>query len=394
MNRTAFSKGKPPVMALLTLVLAFCQPAFAAPRNQPPVISGTPPTSAKVGVAYAFQPIASDAEGQRLTFGVNNRPSWAVFNSQTGFLSGKPTVAGTYSNIRIWVSDRRYTVSLPSFTIVVASASGGNHPPVISGTPATSVTVGQAYNFTPSASDPDGQTLTFSIANRPTWATFSTTTGRLSGTPTVAGTSSNISITVSDGALTASLANFSITAQALANRPPVIGGTPVTWATAGQPYSFRPAVSDADSDPLTFSIAGRPAWAMFDTSNGTLYGTPTSSGTFANIVIGVSDGMASVSLPAFAIVVAASPTTSATVSWTAPTMHSDGTPITGLSGFRVFAGTTPGQYSQNVSIPGAGVTSVVLDGLASGNVWYFVVTAVNSAGLESAKSKEFSVNRL
>lgn len=386
-------------MALLTLVLAFCQPAFcqpvfAVPGNKPPVISGTPPTSATVGVAYAFQPVASDPEGRALTFSVTNRPSWAVFNSQTGLLSGKPTVAGTHSNIRISVSDQKYTASLPVFTIVVAAASGGNRPPVINGTPAASVTVGQAYSFTPTASDPDGQTLTFSIANKPAWAAFSTTTGRLSGTPTVAGASSGISIAVSDGALSATLASFSITAQAVANRPPVIGGTPVTSATAGKPYSFRPIASDADGDPLTFSIAGKPAWATFDTSNGTLYGTPFSSGTFANIVIGVSDGKASASLPAFAIAVAASQSTSATVSWKAPTTNSNGTPITGLTGFRVYAGTTPGLYSQNVAVQGPGVTSVVLDGLASGNVWYFVVTAVNSAGLESPHSQEVSVNRL
>jgi hypothetical protein len=375
-------------------MVAFCQPTVAASANKPPVITGTPPTSAHVGVAYAFQPTASDPEGQRLTFGVNNRPSWAVFNSRTGLLSGKPAVPGTYSNIRIWVSDRRYVALLPAFTIFVVPASGGNRPPVISGTPAPSVTVGQAYSFTPTASDPDGQALTFSVANRPSWATFSSATGTLSGTPTAAGTSTNIAIAVSDGALTASLASFSITAQAPANRPPVIGGAPVTSATAGQPYSFRPTATDADGDPLTFTISGRPTWATFDASAGTLHGTPNSSGTFANIVIGVSDGQASVSLPAFAITVAASPTTSATVRWTAPITNTDGTPITGLSGYRVFAGTTPGQYSQDLSIPGPAVTSVILDGLASGNVWYFVVTAVNSAGLESAHSLEVSVNRL
>jgi hypothetical protein len=59
----------------------------------------------------------------------------------------------------------------------------GNRAPVISGTPATSATVGKAYAFQPSASDPDGNTLTYSIVNRPGWATFSSSTGRLSGTP-------------------------------------------------------------------------------------------------------------------------------------------------------------------------------------------------------------------
>ena len=71
-----------------------------------------------------------------------------------------------------------------------------------------------AYSFTPTASDDDaGTTLTYSITNRPSWATLNTTTGELSGTPSNAdvGTSSGIVITVSDGSLNASLASFTIT---------------------------------------------------------------------------------------------------------------------------------------------------------------------------------------
>ena len=83
----------------------------------------------------------------------------------------EPTAAqaGSYPNVSISVTDGAAQDSLPPFTIVV---SAPNRPPVISGSPATSVTVGQAYSFTPTASDPDGQALSFSIANRPSWATF------------------------------------------------------------------------------------------------------------------------------------------------------------------------------------------------------------------------------
>jgi len=78
-------------------------------------------------------------------------------------------------------------------------------PPTISGTPPANVVAGQAYSFAPSASDPGGNALTFSIVNRPSWATFSTTTGQLTGTPTAAnvGSYANITISVSDGTLTA-----------------------------------------------------------------------------------------------------------------------------------------------------------------------------------------------
>ncbi len=41
----------------------------------------------------------------------------------------------------------------------------------------------QAYTFHPSASDADGNTLSFQISNRPTWASFNPTSGSLTGTP-------------------------------------------------------------------------------------------------------------------------------------------------------------------------------------------------------------------
>jgi hypothetical protein len=64
-----------------------------------------------------------------------------------------------------------------------AIAWAANRAPSISGTPPTTATVGRAYSFTPTASDPDGQVLKFSINWKPAWASFSKTTGRLSGTP-------------------------------------------------------------------------------------------------------------------------------------------------------------------------------------------------------------------
>ncbi len=134
------------------------------------------------------------------------------------------------------------------------SGSGGNtvpppaanRAPTISGTPAPSVTAGQAYAFQPSASDPDGQALTFSITNMPSWAAFNAATGRLSGTPAAgnAGTYANIVISVSDRAASAALPAFTITVQA----------APV--ATAGSAtLSWRAPTTNEDGTALT-NLAG------------------------------------------------------------------------------------------------------------------------------------------
>jgi len=394
MYQFEFSGRKSPVIALLCLILYVCQPAIAWAANRAPSISGTPPTTATVGRAYSFTPTASDPDGQVLKFSINWKPAWASFSKTTGRLSGTPPRARTWSTLIISVSDGQVSRSLPAFSI---TASAANSPPVIGGTPSASVNVGQTYAFTPTASDPEGQALTFRITNKPAWATFSTSTGRLRGTPTSAqvGTYFNIVIAVSDGTKTVSLPAFSIAVKSTTvvgstNRAPVISGTPVTSATVGQPYSFKPTVYDADGDTLTFSITNKPAWATFDNSNGTLYGTPGGTGTFASIVITVSDGKASASLVAYTITVSPARTTSVTLSWVPPKTNVDGTPLVDLTGFRVFYGTASGKYSQSLSIASSSVTSVVLEGLGSGYTWYFAVTAVASGGVESAYAKEVS----
>ncbi|MET0067706.1 MAG: putative Ig domain-containing protein [Candidatus Thiodiazotropha sp.] len=276
------------------------------PENSAPVISGTPSTQVAEGQAYAFRPTASDADGDNLTFSIDNRPAWASFDSATGLLSGTPDLndAGTTSNIRISVSDGTDSASLSDFSITVTDT---NQAPTISGTPASSVSEGATYRFAPSASDADGDALSFSIVNRPSWASFNTSTGLLSGTPGMddAGTTSDIRISVSDGSATASLSAFSISVNNV-NQAPTISGTPSTSLEEGVAYSFTPSASDPDGDALSFSVSNLPSWASFNSSNGTLSGTPDSnaSGTYSNIVISVSDGNAQASLSAFAITVA------------------------------------------------------------------------------------------
>jgi hypothetical protein len=263
--------------------------------------------------------------------------------------------------------------------------------PVISGTPATTDTAGQAYSFTPTASAPSGYTISFSISGKPAWASFNTSTGQLSGTPTTAnvGSYSNIVISARDSAGSSSLAPFSITVSnpTVSNTPPTISGQPLTSVNVGSPYTFTPTASDSDGDKLTFSVTNMPAWASFSTSTGTLSGTPasTSAGTYANIIIAVSDGITSVSLPAFSISVNQTSSGSATLTWTPPTQNSDGSALTNLAGYKIHYGTSTSNLTQTVQVANPGLTSYVLSNLSSAT-WYFGVTAYTSAGTESPLS--------
>ena len=356
-----------------------------AAGNAPPIIGGTPSGSVTAGRSYSFTPSASDPEGRLLTFSITNKPVWASFSSASGRLSGSPGSGriGRYSSIVITVSDGQASASLPPFSIDVV---GPNAPPAIDGVPLGSASVGKSYSFTPSASDADGDALTFSITNKPAWASFSSASGRLYGTPGSGrvGTYSNIVISVSDGQASASLGPFSIDVVG-ANAPPTIAGVPSASAPVGKSYAFRPTASDPEGATLTFSIVNKPAWAGFASSTGRLYGTPGSRrvGTYSGIRISVSDGQSTVSLPEFSITVAAAEATgSATVSWSPPATHVDGSAIKDLAGYLVVYGPAPYDLSSSVEISSPLITSAVIEALTPGT-WYFAVKAYTAARIES-----------
>ncbi len=362
--------------------------------NRAPVISGLPMTTATVGAASSFTPTATDADGDPLTFSASNVPNWATFNAATRVLSGTPTTAGTYANIIISVSDGKTVVSLSAFSIVASVAVSTNRAPVISGSPALSVTPGTAYSFTPTASDPDGDALTWSVTGLPSWLSFNASTRTIAGTPAAAnrGTTGTIVVSVSDGkGGTGALAGFTIT---VVNRAPTITGTPVTSVAAASAYSFTPAGADADGDTLTYSVANKPGWATFNTSTGALTGTPASAnkGTFSGIAISANDGRGgSASLASFTI----------TVMNTAPTIT--GTPVTTATVGSAYSFTPSGvdangdtlTYSYTGTLP-TGLTMNTATGRISGTptvagAYSNIVVRVTDTSSASASLAPFTI---
>ena len=192
-----------------------------------------------------------------------------------------------------------------------------------------------------------------------------------------------IRIEVSDGQLSASLPAFAIRVD-LPNRAPVIYGTAAQSVVVGQAFQFVPGSIDEDGDLLGFSIVNKPSWARFSATTGELSGTPTEGdiGLYANIQIRVTDGIATTTLPAFAIEVQARALGSASLSWQPPTQRTDGSALTDLVGYRIHIGSAPGVYAQVISLDNPGLSSYVVEGLGSGT-WYFAMTALDQQGRES-----------
>lgn len=385
--------------ARVTGALVFTSAAIllsSVAHSAAPKISGAPAASVTVGQNYSFKPKGTDADGNKLTYSIANKPGWASFNSATGELHGTPysNHVKTWSGIVISVTDGSTRVSLPAYSLVVKASS--NKSPTISGTPATTATIGTAYSFQPTAKDPEGKALTFTIRNKPSWATFNASTGKLSGTPTAAGTTSSIMIIASDGATsTALLPSFDIAvsgSHSASNQAPTITGYPLKSTLVGASYRFVPTAADGNGDRLVFSISNLPSWASFNTTTGELRGTPTSAGTAQNVQIRVSDGKATASLPTFSIAVTAgtvATSPSIALRWAPPMVNDDGTTLTDLAGFRIRYGRTQDNLSYSVTISNPGITRHVLEDLAAG-LWHFSIAAFSHTGAESDSSPVLS----
>lgn len=202
------------------------------------------------------------------------------------------------------------------------------------------------------------------------------------------------------GGSSASASNSSSSgSSATGNTAPTISGSPTTQASVGTVYSLTPQATDADGDALAFSIANKPSWAQFNTATGQLTGTPASQDSTADIVITVSDGKASASLPAFSITVGTAGSSGSgssapsgpgvSLSWNVPTQTEDGQTLQDLSGYRIHYGTNQNVLVNSIEIQSAGSNTFTVPNLKPGT-YYFAVRAVAANGAESKLSNIIS----
>jgi hypothetical protein len=113
-----------------------------------------------------------------------------------------------------------------------------NQAPTIAGVAPSTAKVGEPYVFVPQANDPENEPLTYAIARKPSWMSFSTSTGQLFGVPGQAaiGVHKDIEISVTDGKAIASLPRFSIQVATASGT----GSAKLRWVAPTQTTSGTP----------------------------------------------------------------------------------------------------------------------------------------------------------
>jgi len=136
-----------------------------------------------------------------LTFSLVNPPVGAKINSTSGVFSWTPSYeqSGTYNIVAV-VTDG---IAKDTSTTAVVVVSDVNRAPVfVKVMPDTTISEGQALSYTYTATDADGDTLTFSLVNPPVGAKINSTSGVFSWTPSKQIGTYQIIISLTDGIVT------------------------------------------------------------------------------------------------------------------------------------------------------------------------------------------------
>jgi len=168
-----------------------------------------------------------------------------------------------------------------------------NQAPIITSYPSTTATVGEAYVYIVEATDPDGDTLTYSLITKPTGMTIKSATGLIEWIPKAKGNYAVI-VKVSDGALDI-IQSFTIVVSKpyappcppAVNHAPIITSIPGDAAIVGVEYTYTIKATDQDGDTLTYSFVSGPEGMAFDTP--TISWTPKTTGSY-DVKVKVSDG--------------------------------------------------------------------------------------------------------
>ena len=172
-------------------------------------------------------------------------------------------------------------------TVVITS----NNMPHITSTPVTNATEDMEYYYNVEAYDPNGDTLTYALVERPPGMTINPSTGEITWTPTNAQVGIyNVTIRAEDGNGGYAIQSWEITV-ANVNNPPEIMSTPITTATQDALYQYNVTARDIDGDTLIYSLDVSPAGMSINASTGLIIWTPTNAQVGEHTVtVKVDDG--------------------------------------------------------------------------------------------------------
>ncbi|MSN26302.1 MAG: hypothetical protein GJV46_10600 [Geobacter sp.] len=294
--------------------------------NHPPSIFNISNASISEGGSFSTQVVASDSDNNSLTYSLSGAPVGMTISS-TGLINYPSAVVGTYVITATVTDNGAGSLSASkTFTLTVIKV---NKAPVITSTPVTATNDNQLYTYNVTATDADGDTLSYGLTTAPLG--MSITGNVVSWTPTKAQAGTNaVQVMVNDGQGHYVFQDFNITVTHV-NNPPVISSAtlPAATATVGVFYSYPVVASDPDGDALSYSLTTNPTGMTIGTT-GVIGWTPTTAqnNQVHAVTAQVSDGLGGIATYSFNITVGTVAKQTPVITWANPAPITYGTTLT------------------------------------------------------------------
>jgi len=233
--------------------------------------------------AFLLAISASDADFDALTYSASGLPAGLSINASTGVISGT-VPAGTH-NVTVTVNDGGAQAST-TFTITATA----NTAPTLTNPGNRTNAENAVVSLQLVATDPDGDTISYSASGLPPSLTVNATTGLISGTLSYTSAGAH-TVTVTATAAGASNSKTFTWTVTNTNRAPVVTNPGAQASFQGVAASVAMTATDADGQTLTFSASSLPTGLSINASTGVVSGTPSAIGGFTTTVT-ASDGTA------------------------------------------------------------------------------------------------------
>ncbi|MCK5559076.1 MAG: putative Ig domain-containing protein, partial [Thermoplasmata archaeon] len=250
--------------------------------NDQPLIITEDKLTASVGELYEVDYNATDIDSpiSEQIWSLNTNATWLRLSSDTGVLSGLPTLSdeGWYT-VNVSVDDGDGGQDWNEFILIVEKIIDLNLPPLITTIDVVSITAEELYYVDYDAVDDRTpfNLLMWSFNTDASWLSFDKTTGALTGTPSLSDVGSYwVNVTVGDGEGGFNYHNFTLTVYSTANQPPEITTEDKSVTEVNKTYSIDYEATD-DRTPINYlqwDLNTNASWLTIDTNTGVLSGTP------------------------------------------------------------------------------------------------------------------------
>jgi RHS repeat-associated protein len=247
----------------LSDVQEFALEVIRAVQNRPPVVVSTPPPEVRAGETYSYTLLASDPDGDPVTWRLITAPEGTVLD-RTGMLLWRPQVSSGQHYFLVDAVDPFGAAGSHAFYVRVRDSGVVNRAPSILSQAPTAAAVGLAFEYHVVATDPDGDALSYFIEHAPAGASIDSTSGAVRWMPAIhqIGTR-NFTVGVSDGRGGTATQSFAVeVAPAAGSASPYFVSLPPQLAVVGYPMVYAVQALDPDGDALELQLLRAPAGAQ------------------------------------------------------------------------------------------------------------------------------------